>query len=198
MPRPHLALLVGEVGSGKTTVCLRLAELASARALRVGGIVTRALRDGEGRKTGLEALDLWTRESRLLARVDSAGNGSQGIWCPSPLCQGPHHFDPAVFAWAGAAVAVALAEGAGLVILDEVGPLELERGLGFAPWLGQIISSPCSALLVVRRACLPALQARLPGDAALFSVTAATRDGLPAAIVDMLCPQCKDRAPHLT
>jgi nucleoside-triphosphatase THEP1 len=178
MGRRVVALLAGEVASGKTTVCQKVAEAARRRGLRVGGILTQPLYDALGRRVGLRAVDLWRRESRLLASVHRP---------LSDLRQGRYCFDPAAFAWAEQAVLASLEGDPGLVILDEVGPLELEAGAGFAPLLGPVLAAGCPVLLVVRRGCCAALAARLPAAPVVFDVCLATRDALPAKIVAALC-----------
>ncbi len=174
-----IALLVGEVGAGKTTVCEGVAELAGRRGCRVGGILSQPHYSIRGGKSALLATDLWTGESRLLASLEHNLDGPR---------RGAHSFDAGTFAWARQAVRSALAEAVELVILDEVGPLELAARDGFAPLLGVLAGAPCASLLVVRRAWRAALEACLPTPPLAFEVDAAARDALPEAIVDALWP----------
>ncbi|MCL6430793.1 MAG: DUF2478 domain-containing protein, partial [Anaerolineae bacterium] len=175
-----IGLLVGETGAGKTTVCTRLAGWALAQGWRVGGIITRPLCDASGRRTVLLAGDLWTGEERLLASLERDLGG--------PRC-GRHSFAAEAFAWACRAVLAALTGGADLIILDEVGPLELEAGVGFAPVLDALARAPCPRLLVVRRAWWKVLAGRLPSAPLVFEVEPGTRDGLAGRIVGALLPQ---------
>lgn len=183
-----IALLVGEIGAGKTTICRRVADVARQRGLRVGGILTRPLYDARGRKTGLVAEDLWSARSRLLATLQTEPSGERLERHLSELRRGPYSFHRAAFAWAGHAVRAALAQAPDLVILDEVGPLELAAGAGFALLLDPLCAAGCPTLLVVRRSCRPALEARLAALPLAFEVEAARRDALPEAIVNALCP----------
>lgn len=176
------ALLVGEIGSGKTTVCQRVVELARKHGLRPAGILSRPTRDRSGRKRSLVAVDLWTGRSRLLASLDRR---------LSDLCRGPYSFDPATFDWANQAVLVALQGAPDLILLDEIGPLELVAGAGFASLLAAVVRGPCPSLLVVRRECRRALEARLPARPLVFEVDRAGRDALPARIVNALCCPAK-------
>jgi nucleoside-triphosphatase THEP1 len=177
VPHPVTLLVTGEVGAGKTTACARFVELARAQGISVGGILTEPEEDPSGRRVGLWARDLWRGERFLLAS------------CVRPLSdlrRGPYSFDPAAFAWGIAAVQMALSEGAGLVILDEVGPVELERGEGFAPLIAPLAEAAIPVVWVVRRSCRATLEARLGGTALAFEVDAKTREGLPGLMMDAL------------
>jgi nucleoside-triphosphatase THEP1 len=174
----RVLLLTGERSSGKTTICLRVAEAALGAGLPVSGIASRGLCRG-GRRVGLEAVDLasgaaWPLAS-LLERLDGPAIG------------------PYSFSAAGLERALGVLErGAemerGLLIVDEVGPLELERGEGFArllPRLRALPHQPCpDLLLVVRPSLVAELQASL-GEKAGFVTEARpeSRDGLPLRIL---------------
>jgi nucleoside-triphosphatase THEP1 len=69
MPR-HIAILTGPFGSGKTTACRQLADLARQRGLDCAGIVCPARFDG-AHKVGIDLLDLRTGERRPLAEADN-------------------------------------------------------------------------------------------------------------------------------
>jgi nucleoside-triphosphatase THEP1 len=122
-------------------------------------------------------------ERRVLARMGTAGDGPQ---------VGPYTFDARALAWANAVLARDL-PWAGLLLVDEIGKLELWRGEGLAPILprgdqpGRGLAGARRSLVLVREALLPELQVRLAGlaPAALF-VTRDNRDHLAAEIADRL------------
>ena len=144
-----VTLLIGDIGSGKTTLCLRLARAAQAQGLRVAGILTLP---GPSGKEELWALDLESGERRPLA-----GRALR----PGTERRGRYHFDEATFDWAMQAVRRGLAQRAALLIVDEIGPLELEQSLGFAPLLAELAQAPGLVVLSVRRSCCEALAERL-------------------------------------
>lgn len=175
---PRLALVTGDVGVGKTTVVGRVVELARTRGYTCAGIWSPA-RLVDGQKTGIEAVDLGSGERRLLARIAGTGSGPR---------MGRYVFDPTVMAWANDALARAVAARPDLLVVDEIGPLELERGGGLAPVLAPLAGGrvPC-ALIVVRTWLLEALRSRLPGiPAAIFAVREGTRGAVPEQVVDWL------------
>jgi nucleoside-triphosphatase THEP1 len=134
-----VALLTGDRQSGKTSVCRRLAEAAGARGLSVAGIVAPAI-VREGRCVGYEVVDLATGRSAVLATIE--GPGVEQV--------GPFHFTAEGLAVGRAALEHAAALPDALVIVDEVGPLELSGG-GWAKQLPSVASRLGVTLLTVRR-----------------------------------------------
>jgi len=185
-----IALLTGPVGSGKSTVAGRVAELAwSRQGLSVAGLWCPA-RLEDGIKTGIEAVDLDRGERRLLAvRTDLPGRAEAGAGRAGPRT-GRYRFDPEVAAWGSRVLAAAVAARPGLLVVDGIGPLELERGEGWEPVLAHLAGGavPC-ALIVVRDRLLKALEARL-GDARTlpFPITPENRESLPGEILSRLLP----------
>ncbi|MBC8447328.1 MAG: DUF2478 domain-containing protein [Chloroflexi bacterium] len=174
-------LLTGKRGVGKTTVCQAVAELARACGFRAQGLLTPALHDGNGAKIGFEALDEGSGQRWLLAHTEQSLDGPR---------IGPYTFDAAGLARAVAVLQQACAAPSDLLIVDEIGPLELEKGEGFAPVLDSLpLTGPGHVLIVVRPALLPALRSRLNrADFSIYTVTEDNRDILPAHIAQELWP----------
>jgi nucleoside-triphosphatase THEP1 len=173
-----IGLLTGRVGAGKTTVAGHAAALAHGRGYTCGGILAPALLDASGAKIGIRAVDLLTGEGCILARI------GQDLGGPAV---GPYSFDASALTWAIDVVGEAVGR-CDLLIVDEIGRLELEAGAGLAPVLLRLAAASSQPRLVlVRDWLLPALQRRLAPQAALvFEVTPAARDGLPAEILARL------------
>ena len=174
----RLALVTGDIGAGKTTAVGRVVALARARGYVCAGLWAPAL-VVDGRKTGIEAVDLSSGERRLLARMSLVATGEQ---------LGRYSFCPDAIAWANEVLAAAVAARPDLLVVDEIGPLELERGGGLAPVLELLATgSARRALVIVRTWLLDALRARLPGiPAATFAVDVRTRESVPGRVVDWL------------
>jgi nucleoside-triphosphatase THEP1 len=184
----RLALVTGEVGVGKTTVAGRVVELVRVRGCVCAGLWAPARVVG-GQKAGIEAVDLRSGECRLLARTATQGAGEQ---------VGPYTFDPAVLAWANQVLVDAIATRPDLLVVDEIGPLELERGRGLAPVLEPLAAGRVPrALVVVRAWLLDALRARLPGiPTATFAVCPKTRKSIPEQVVNWLYSRAADHLDH--
>ena len=78
------------------------------------------------------------------------------------------------------------AAGCDLLMVDEIGPLELEQGEGFAPILELLpVEGPTHTLIVVRPAFVDQLLLHLRIQSLqVFSVTEENRDKLPLRIVE--------------
>ncbi len=117
-------MLVAPRGAGKTTFCRALVEEARAAGCEVAGLLSPALFEG-GVKTGIMAQDLRSGEARVLARAEGA--------VPLPpsfdLPLGGWLFDRAVLAWGDQLLAGDLR--CDLLVVDELGPLELLHGTGW-------------------------------------------------------------------
>lgn len=139
--KPRLIILTGERGEGKTTLCLSLAEEAKRLGWTVGGIAS----PGEwkdGRREGYWVRDLSSGEERKLA-TRSSNVETRHV--------GSFTFSPEGFAFGRRALWTAIKADVQLLIVDEIGPLEL-RGEGWAQELMHMQKNdvPCVMVWVVR------------------------------------------------
>jgi len=134
-----LALLLGDRHQGKTATCRRLAERLRARGLSVGGIIAPALFEA-GRCVGYAVADLATGQSARLAIID--GPGVERVGC--------FHLQSEGLALGRAALRQAVEWPHCLVIVDEVGPLELAGG-GWSEQLDSLTVRKGLTLFTVRR-----------------------------------------------
>jgi nucleoside-triphosphatase THEP1 len=138
----RLVLLVAPSGVGKTTACLKVVEMAQNTGLRVAGILSVPIYQGEV-KVGIALRDLATGQERLLARAHQPGAGPQvGIW----------KFDPENLAWGQQVLATLPASD--LLVIDEIGPLEIEMRQGLTNALDALRGSSCRLGLVSLRPSL--------------------------------------------
>jgi len=172
-------VLTGQVHAGKTTVCSAVADLAQQYGYCARGILTPPIFDQQGNRLGIEALDLASGERRELARIDRDWGGPH---------VGPYHFDPAALQWGQDVIARAIAVGCDLLIVDEIGRLELEQNKGFNHILHLLATSVVPrSLLVVRATLLDTFRRRWPElEFVTFEVTEGNRDILPLEIAERL------------
>lgn len=141
--RGRIILVTGAIGCGKTTYCRTEIDAARRAGLDVAGVLSPA-RFEQGVKVGIDALDLRNGELRPLAHLrraeaaDATGVVTQR-W----------RFDAATLAWANQALATATP--CDLLVVDELGPLELEQGRGWTAGLAAIDTRAFDAALVVVR-----------------------------------------------
>ncbi|MGC8839556.1 MAG: nucleoside-triphosphatase [Anaerolineae bacterium] len=174
-------LLTGEVGSGKTTVCQRVVDACRTLGISVAGLLSLPVAGPQGQRLAIRTVDLAAGTQQTLARLGE-GEG---------LRLGPYTFDPEGVRWA-VAVLERDAGAQGLLLVDEIGPLELWLGEGLAPVLPALrrrVEEGKPLLLVVRTGFIaPLLRAMAPltHPVQIFRVAAHTRDHLPRRILAAL------------
>jgi nucleoside-triphosphatase THEP1 len=204
-PAPRLIVITGERGAGKSVVCARLAALLREGGADVGGVLTERPPAGEGR----EAVDVATAERRPFGRQQHGGGGALGASgasgaAPSAVGEGEPpgagrpatgiadpltpswRYDDDVFRWGNGVFE--RARGCEVLIVDELGPVEILGGRGWTRPLEQLVAGDFKTAIVV---CRPGLLDRflvLVGREAdaVFEVTIDHRDGLPGTIADVV------------
>lgn len=172
-PPPQVLLLTAPSGQGKTTACQRVVELARSHGLRVGGLLSLPVVQ-DSAKTAITLRDVGTGRERVLAHAHQASDGPRvGVWT----------FDPASLAW-GQRV-LASTPPCDLLVVDEIGPLELEIGQGLAKALDVLRRGTyCLALVTMRPALVKAITAQLEGlEVSVMRLDERNRDRLPQTIV---------------
>lgn len=120
MPRDNVFLLTGPTQSGKTTLIRDTAGLLMGKGMKVRGILAPG-NFQDGKRNEFFCRDISSGKEELL----SSRKPEKG-WIP----YGPFFFNPEIFAKGTATISNALKENADLVILDEVGPVEM-KGKGW-------------------------------------------------------------------
>src|SRR3990172_1791685 len=139
---PFIVILSGESGSGKTTICARVVSLTRVRGLEVAGLLTPPRLAG-GCKVGLDVEDIHTGQRRPLAeRVGGTDGPATGSW----------HFHMDGLAWG--TMVLGGATPCDLLVIDELGPLELLQDQGWTISLDQLRASRYHLALVVVRPAL--------------------------------------------
>lgn len=154
----RLWLLTGERGAGKTGFCRLLVEHARASGWKVAGLLSPAVFAGES-KIGIQVEDLGSGQVRQLASVKAQPPFTQVL--------GKWHLDPVVLAWSDDVLK--MIKPCDLLVIDEIGPLELLQGQGWTAALPLLSRRGYRAGLVVirpelvekARLLLPDLQATI-------------------------------------
>jgi nucleoside-triphosphatase THEP1 len=146
--------VTGGRGSGKSRWCARLVERSRRRGWRVAGVLSPAAMAGD-HKVGIDLVDVTTGDGRRLADLrHGAGEGATTErW----------RFSDAALAWGNEILRRAGEDRADLLVIDEIGPLELNRGTGLGAALALVDGLPCGvACVVVRPSLLAAALQRWP------------------------------------
>lgn len=149
----RLWIISGPRGAGKTSLCARLVELARQAGWETAGLLSPAVFSG-GVKTGIAVTDLRGGETRALARLTRPGE-------TAAVHTVQWAFDEQVLAWGDRVLAQSTP--CDLLVVDELGPLEFQRGQG---WLSGLAAVDTRAyrlgLLVLRPELLEQAAARWP------------------------------------
>lgn len=146
---PRVMLLTGPRRVGKTVFCLRVWETARASGWTVAGVLSPGRYDDAGQRTGIDLLDPASGDRWPLAVPE-----------PDPQTGLGWQFSPEVMAKGAALLAASGAPD--LLLVDELGPLELEQGAGWVRALDVLRAGRYQrALVVVRPSLLAALSAEL-------------------------------------
>lgn len=177
-----LIFITGASGAGKTTLCQQVVGLLRASNVPVTGFLSLARYGVGGEKIALELEDLNTEERYLLAEVhnnESAGVGSTDV--------GPFVFSPDALVHAEDIIAQAPSDA--VLIVDELGPLELEQARGWVGVLLRLRRGDYRAALIVVRPELFLDAQRTIGvwrPCHIVVVTTANRDGLADQITTLI------------
>ncbi len=173
-------LLTGRGGAGKTTACWKALPGLRASGVRVAGFISPPLLDAGGKKTGIEMLNLATGEHHTFARVVTREQQPD---------VGVYRLEGDAIDWARGVLAAALFSDIDLLVIDEIGPLELKRGGGFAFALEPLADPERipNAIVIVRRELVDELAERLGRpDMVRVEVTEGDRGQAPGQLVKLV------------
>jgi nucleoside-triphosphatase THEP1 len=137
--KPRLLFVSGPKGSGKTLWCMELIRHAQAQGLRVSGLISPSIFEN-GKKVGIGLWNLQTGEQRRLAYLKGAEAGDIQTQNWQMLA--------ATMEWGNSVFAEI--DPCDLFVLDEIGPFEMEHGVGFVDGLKIIDTAqdfPCVAVI---------------------------------------------------
>src|SRR5665647_549633 len=110
----RILILTGAPGVGKTTVLTKTVDGLKMKGVRVGGMITREVRENNVR-VGFEILDLTNNKHGWLAHIN--GQGSPQV--------GKYHVNLNDLENIGAAAIAQAIEKCEVIAIDEIGPMEL-------------------------------------------------------------------------
>jgi len=147
-------LVVGKPGSGKTSWCREYIDWLGRHGFSVGGILSPGILK-HGRRAGFNTIDLLTGKETSFARLSRhrSFKGGERV--------GDYTISRDGILFACSAIEIAVDNKCDLVVIDEVGILEL-RGKGLMPAVELALASAVNVLLVVRSSLKEALQRRFP------------------------------------
>ena len=112
--KKRLLLLTGAPGIGKTSILTRTAELLKSEGYAVGGMISREVRMNQ-RRVGFELIDLASSNRSWLAHIDQKTGPRVGRY----------RVNVADLEATGVTAILNAVQNADVVLIDEVGPMEL-------------------------------------------------------------------------
>jgi nucleoside-triphosphatase THEP1/energy-coupling factor transporter transmembrane protein EcfT len=175
-PVPLLVVVTGRPGVGKTPAMWGTAAALRERGVPVAGFVQIPVWR-EGGKGGYLVRDVASGEERTLAVKVGQDRGEHGT---------PFRFESAGFAFAGAALA--RTRPGCVLVLDELGPIEL-RGGGHMPAVRRALRRPglAAVLATVRPALIPSFLSQLAAPSAVILDVEGVANPV-SALLDVLRP----------
>jgi nucleoside-triphosphatase len=164
----RVLLLTGNPGVGKTTVLMKVVKALKERGIRVGGMISREVREG-GTRVGFEILDLSSGRRGWLAHVNQK-NGPQ---------VGKYRVNIGDLTAIGAQAILDAVENCDVIAIDEIGPMELFSGK-FKEAVRKALESRKLLVAIVHWKAQDALinEAKKREDAETTSVTLENRESL--------------------
>lgn len=181
-------LLTGKPKAGKTTACWKALPGLRSGGVKMAGFISPPILDANGKKTGIVMVDLASGKHQTFAHVAAPGESTD---------VGAYRIEEHAVEWAQAVLSTALLANIDWLVIDEIGPLELQKGKGFAFALEPLADSlrVPNALVIVRPELVGVLAERLGRtDLVRFEVTDENRATAPASLTRLIL--AADRLPE--
>ena len=164
--------LTGSPGSGKTTALLKIYETLKLYGYKVGGFITQEYRE-KGRRLGFKILALDTQEIGWLANVNIKNGPKIGRY-------GVNIKDLDEI---GVAALKRAMQSSDIVIIDEVGPMELVSDK-FRDALEELLNTDKTAIISVHYKISSRLnkEFKIDDESILFMITEKNREAMPLVI----------------
>jgi nucleoside-triphosphatase len=173
----RILILTGAPGVGKTTLLTNTVDALKTKGVRVGGMITREVREGNVR-VGFEILDLTSNKHGWLAHVNGQGGPQVGKYYVNL-----NELDNV-----GVAAITQAIEKCDVIVIDEIGPMEL-FSTKFKQAVTQALEGKKLMLTVVHGKAKDPLvtQIKRRVDAEIFNVTFSNRENLTEQLARKIC-----------
>jgi nucleoside-triphosphatase THEP1 len=175
--RSPVFIITGNVGRGKTTFARQLAGKLISRGISIAGFYSEGIQE-DGQRVGFDLIDITTGQRMVISRkIPSDG------W----IRYGHYHFNPAVFRKEGEMLFSRAQEGADLLVIDEIGPLEMNDS-GWSFVIEQIcVTSDLPMIWVVRKSMVERAASKWNvGDIFVFDIEEDKEEDALTLIIGMI------------
>jgi nucleoside-triphosphatase len=170
----HIFLVTGSPGAGKTTILLETVEALKKKGYKIGGMLSKEARE-DGVRIGFEIIDFETKRRGWLAHVRQS-NGPQ---------VGKYKVNLADLESIGAAAIRNAAVNAQIIIIDEIGPMELHSS-AFKEAVAEALESGKPVIGVIHERARDSLinSIRKRDDTQIIQVTRSNRESLHSLLIE--------------
>jgi nucleoside-triphosphatase THEP1 len=176
--RPEVMIITGSIGSGKTTAAAKIIEMLHSENIKVGGFLSVGI-DSEKNRSGFILRNIATsEETELCSTVENRDR----------LKTGKYFFNREAFVTGKMILEPERLKGARLIIIDEIGPLEL-KGLGWSSAIENLCHSmKVPQLWVVRKGILESVLRKWNiGSAYIFEIENDKQEDIGRKVKELLC-----------
>ncbi len=168
-------LVTGHPGCGKTTLCRRIVDGLRSLGWRIGGVISEEIREG-GMRSGFKLVDLGSGKSGILADVHGTG----------PRV-GRYMVNLSDLEAIGAGSIMKALKECNLVVIDEVGPMELHSEKFIAAVKTAFDEAENVLAIIHYRAKHPLIEAlKKRGDVVIYEIDEGNRAAALAKIMESL------------
>ena len=181
-----LLLLTGKPGVGKTTVLTKAVSILKKEGFNIGGIISREVRES-GIRVGFEILDLASEKRGWLAQLNQTTGPKVG----------KYRVNLEDLEKIGAQAIIHAVENSQVVVIDEIGPMELFSEK-FKSATRKALESTKTVLAVVHWKARDKLieDAKNMKDSEMYVVTLENRNDLSQIIADKAIKALENTANH--
>lgn len=179
----HIFFVTGSPGIGKTTVLLKTVDALEKEGYKLGGMLSREACE-KGVRVGFEIIDLQTKKHGWLAHVQQS-NGPQ---------IGKYRVNLTDLESIGALAIRNAAVNAQIIIIDEVGPMELHSS-AFKAAVTEALSSSKPVIGVINERAGDNLidSIRKRDDTQIIQVTRGNRESLHSSLIEKVNQLLKEK-----
>ena len=175
-----IIVLSGEIGSGKTSLLLNLIDDLKHEELHIEGLISPPVFTN-GEKTSIDLVDLHQGQVKRLAELNTRAIDDE-------LSTMRWQFNAEVVDWGNQVIEKALP--CQVFIIDELGPLEFERGGGFVSAIPMINTHDFDVAVIVVRNLLSNIAAMHWPDAEVVYLAVENRANVLSELKEKIISAC--------
>jgi len=175
--RPEIVIITGDIHQGKTSVAQSVVSMLIEKGIRIGGFLAIG-KDIDGVRTGFSIKEIDSGETMLLCSIEEDENSVK---------TGHYYFNEAAMKWGDTILAPENLDSKELVVVDELGPLELE-GKGWSAAIEKVCEQKSLPhLWIVRKSIVGKIARKWNvGNIYVFDIAVDTPDDIAGKLINLI------------